>query len=182
MFLSENATLIPQSGRRGTSAELPAGPAGGGAALSLPEGASIGHLPSPQLPGRVLPMSPRTTDRSSPRFPWRGQPGGALVVPIPTPASSTAASPLHFRSSAGHSRYASSHTCPEQTLASAVGFRGDVSRRRHTDCNRRTAVVRKTCEGEAVCVQGRELRVKPLLPSAQYCCKPKTALKIENLF
>lgn len=156
MFLSENATLIPQSGRRGTSAELPAGPAGGGAALSLPKGASIGHLPSLQLPGQALPMSPRTTDRSFPRFLWRGQPGGALVVPIPTPASSTAASPLHFRSSAGHGRYASSHTCPEQTLASAVGFRGAVSRYRHTDCNRRTAVVRKTCEGEAVRVRGRE--------------------------
>lgn len=37
-------------------------------------------------------MIPQTTDGSSPRFPWRGQPGGASVFPIPTPASSTAAS------------------------------------------------------------------------------------------
>ena len=89
---------------------------------------------------------------------------------------------LHFRSSAGHGRHMSSHTCPERTPASAVGFRGDVSQCRHTDCNRHIAVVRKTGEGEAVCVRGQEVRAKPLLPSVQHYYKPKTALKIENLF
>lgn len=43
-------------------------------------------------------------------------------------------------------------------------------------------MVRKTGEGEAVCVRGQEVRAKPLLPSVQYYYKPKTALKIENLF
>ena len=64
-----------------------------------------------------------------------------------------------------------------------MGFRGDVSQSRYSDRNRHTAVVRKTGEGR-LCGGGggQEVCAKPLLHSAQYRCKPKPALKVENLF
>lgn len=126
-------------------------PRGGRAVLSLPEGASVGHLPSPQLPGRAFARDPMCGWVLS-TFPWRGQPGGASVFPIPPQPQ---AQLQHFRSSAVTAGTCH-HTCARSGLASAVGF-SDVSQCRHTDCNRHSSGEEDPVRRRAVCERGQEV-------------------------